>query len=186
MALTSLWRRKRTSKDIEIPFDQEDFEVFSKTKDESIVLGINIGMDIETRSRNFYQSVMRKISPDRRIMLTFLANEELNHPKTLLSLKLALQKNNAWLELNEKQQSRITMPRIYEGKGGVPFIAEDANDDEIILAATRAEKRTEEFYDRIGEKVKNPKAKAFFNILARFERSHYSILRNMLKASSAK
>ena len=164
----------------EIQFNIEDFEEFTKTRDENIVLGINIGMEIEVKSRNFYQSMVRKLPSDKKFILKLLANEELDHIKTLLTFKTALQKNDKWIELRPKQQRRIRIPRLYGGKGSVPFIAEDASDLDIILAAMKAEKRTEQFYKRIEKKVRAVKAKSLFNFMAKFERGHYNLLKNVL------
>lgn len=72
------------------------------------------------------------------------------------------------------------MPKLYEGKGSVPFIEENASDTDVILSAMRAEKRTEEFYKRIEEKVRHLKAKTFFNLLTKFERKHYDLLKGVL------
>jgi rubrerythrin len=170
------------SEAIGIAFTPEDFAAFAKTRDETIVLGINIGLEIEGRSRSFYQSILRKMPPETTFLLKFLANEELDHVKTLLTFKTALQNNGRWIELSPKQARRIRIPRLYEGKGGVPFIETDASARDIVLASMRAEKRTEQFYKRVEKKVRDPKAKAFFNFLATFERGHYTLLKGVLEA----
>jgi hypothetical protein len=64
------------SEAIEIAFTPEDFAAFATTRDETIVLGINIGLEIEGRSRSFYQSILRKMPPETSFILKFLANEE--------------------------------------------------------------------------------------------------------------
>jgi len=168
---------------VETPFTPEDFDEFSRRRDENIVLGINIGMEIEVRSRNFYQSVEKKLPTDKKILLKFLANEELDHLQTLIAFRSALQKNDSWIQLNEKQLRKIKTPKLYEGKGSVPFIEKNASDTDIILSAMRAEKRTEEFYKRIEEKVRYLKAKMFFDLLARFERKHYDLLTTVLTST---
>jgi rubrerythrin len=172
------------SEAIGIAFTPEDFAAFAKTRDETIVLGINIGLEIEGRSRSFYQSILRNMPPETTFVLKFLANEELDHIKTLLTFKTALQNNDRWIELSPKQARRIRIPRLYEGKGGVPFIEADATARDIVLASMRAEKRTEQFYKRVEKKVRDPKAKAFFNFLAKFERGHYTLLKGVLETVS--
>jgi rubrerythrin len=112
-----------------------------------------------------------------------LANEELDHFKTLLTFKTALQNNGKWLDLTPKQSKRIRMPRLYEGKGSVPLINSQASDLDILVAAMRAEKRTEQFYTRISKKVRDPKTKSFFTFLAKFERGHYNLLKTLLETS---
>jgi rubrerythrin len=165
-------------------FIPEDFSVFAKSCDETIVLGINIGLEIEGRSRSFYQSIQKNLPPVTTFILKFLANEELDHIKTLLTFKTALQNNDRWIELSPKQSRRFRIPRLYEGKGGVPFIEEDASAQDIVLASMRAEKRTEQFYKRVEKKVRDPKVKMFFDFLAKFERGHYALLKGMLETVS--
>ena len=165
-------------------FTPEDFSAFAKTRDEVIVLGINIGLEIEGRSRSFYQSILKNLPLVTTFILKFLANEELDHIKTLLTFKTALQNNDRWIELNPKQASRIRIPHLYEGKGGVPFIEAHASARDIVLASMRAEKRTEQFYKRVEKKVRDSKAKAFFDFLAKFERGHYALLKGVLETLS--
>lgn len=167
--------------DTETPFSVEDFMVYAQTKDEYIVLGVNLGLDIETQSRLFYQNMSRKLAPDKRFILKFLANEELEHLKTLLMFKTALQKNDNWIDLTPKQLTKIRKPKLYEGKGSIPLIKETDNETDILLAAMRAEKSGEQFYKRVGIKVKDPQAKSFFDLLSKFERSHYTLLKSLLQ-----
>ena len=164
----------------ETPFTVEDFMVYAQTKDEHIVLGVTLGLDIETQSRLFYQNMGRKLAHDKRFILKFLANEELEHLKTLLMFKTALQKNDNWIDLTKKQRSKIRNPNLYEGKGSIPLIKETDNEIDILLAAMRAEKRGEQFYKRVGTKVKDPQATSFFELLSKFERGHYTLLKSLL------
>jgi rubrerythrin len=166
--------------DQKTPFTADDFTFFANSKDESIVQGINIGIALETQSRQFYQSIARKMSPDSQFILKFLANEELDHLKTLLAFKKALQNNDKWIDLTQKQLNRVRKPKLYEGKGSIPLIDEIDNEVDILLAAMRAEKRGEQFYKRIGQKVKDQRAQSFFNFLSKFERGHYLLLKNLL------
>jgi rubrerythrin len=169
------------SDEVGLAFTPDDFKEFATTQDETIVLGITIGLELEGQSRSFYQSLLRKLPPDTAFILKLLANEELDHLKTLLAFKTALQKNDRWMNLNPQQARRIRRPRLYEGKGGVPFIEADASAQDIVLASMRAEKRTEQFYKRVAQKARDPRAKAFFAVLANFERGHYALLKGVLE-----
>jgi rubrerythrin len=111
-------------------------------------------------------------------MLKFLANEELNHLKILLDLKTALQKSGTWIDL-EKHRT-VRMPNVYSGMESPTSIREDSEDADIVLEAIRAEKRTEDFYCRIRDKLPDEKGKAFFNMMSKFERGHYALLRSLL------
>ena len=95
------------SEAVGIAFTPEDFTAFAKTRDEVIVLGINIGLEIEGRSRSFYQSILKNLPPVTTFILKFLANEELDHIKTLLTFKTALQNNDRWIELNPKHDKTV-------------------------------------------------------------------------------
>ena len=167
----------------ETPFTAEDFKLYARIKDENIVLGINIGIELEIQSRNFYQSITRKMSKDKQFILKFLANEELDHLKTLLAFKTALQNNKKWIDLTQNQLTKIKKPKLYEGKGSIPLIKETDNDTNILLTAMRAEKRGEQFYKRVGIKVKDQRVRSFFDFLSKFERGHYTLLKNLLQRS---
>jgi rubrerythrin len=169
--------------EINTPFTAEDFTLFAKTKDEHIVRGINIGIDMETQSRKFYLSITRNIPQDKRFILKFLANEELDHLKTLIAFKTALQNNDKWIDLTQKQLKKIRKPKLFEGKGSIPLIKATDNDTDILLAAMRAEKRGEQFYKRIGQKVPDQRAQSFFDFLSKFERGHYNLLKSLLPKS---
>jgi rubrerythrin len=166
--------------DATTPFTPNDFADLTRTVDPNVVLGLTLGMEIETRSRSYYQSVAQKMSTDKRLILKFLANEELDHYKTLLTFKTALQQQSSWIELNPQQRRRFRLPRLYMGKRSPPFIPDDAAETDIILAAMNAEKRAEQFYLRVGAKVKEAKTQVFFKALARFERGHYNVLKGLL------
>lgn len=162
------------------PVTSDDFATFAAIADPNIVLGLTLGMEIETRSRSYYQSVAQEVPVDKRLILKFLANEELDHYKTLRAFQTALQQQNNWIELTPQQRRRFRLPRLYMGKRSPPFIPDDAAETDIILAAMNAEKRTEQFYLRVGAKVKDPKTQHFFKALARFERGHYAVLKGLL------
>jgi rubrerythrin len=175
--------KRKMVENIETPFRAIDFIQFANTKDENIIIGINIGIEIETQSRNFYQSIARNMSQDKRFILKFLANEELEHIKILIAFKTALQNNGKWIDLNQKQLKKIRKPKLYEGKSSIPLIRETDKDTDILLAAMRAEKRGEQFYKRVGKKVKDKRATSFFDFLSKFERGHYTLLKNLLQTS---
>ncbi len=158
----------------------DDFAPFTHVVDPNIVLGLTLGMEVETRSRSYYQSAAQKLPEDKRLILKFLANEELDHYKTLLAFKTALQQQNSWIELNPQQRRRFRLPRLFVGKRSPPYFPDDASDADIILASMTAEKKAEQFYLRVGAKVKEAKAQLFFKALARFERGHYTVLKGLL------
>jgi rubrerythrin len=162
------------------PVTSDDFSTFAQITDPNLVLGLALGMEIETRSRSYYQSVAQHMAADKRLILKFLANEELDHYKTLRAFQTALQQQNNWVELTPQQRRRFRLPRLYLGKRSPPFIPDDATETDIILAAMNAEKKAEQFYLRVGSKVKDVKTQLFFKALARFERGHYNVLKGLL------
>lgn len=166
--------------DFPSPLTSDDFANFTAITDPNIVLGLTLGMEIETRSRSYYQSVAQAMPTDKSLILKFLANEELDHYKTLRAFQKALQQQNKWIELTPQQRRRFRLPRLYMGKRSPPFIVKDATETDIILAAMNAEKRAEQFYLRVGAKVKDTNAQLFFKALARFERGHYHVLKGLL------
>jgi len=72
-------------------------------------------------------------------------------------------------------------PRLFEGKQTEPRIEATSSDKDTLLAAMSAERESEEYYRRMSEKIKDLKGKDFFQTLAKFERTHYETIRELLK-----
>lgn len=171
--------------EVKIRVIEETFSMFDeylRSKDLNIVRGLTIAIELEIKSRNYYQAKSIEIkSPAEKMLLQFLANEELMHLKVLENVKRNLEKNNRWIDIKEISPGEMGKPHLYEGKWTEPRIEIDPTDEDILLAALSAERKSEEYYHRMSDKVKDKKGKNFFETLARFEKTHYETIKEFLK-----
>lgn len=158
------------------------FDEYLKSKDLNIVRGLNIAIELEIKSRNYYQTKSIEMKNlNGKIILDFLANEELSHLKALERVKRNLEASNKWIEIKGISPREMGKPRLFEGKQTEPRIKGTSSDRDILLAAMSAERKSEEYYRRMSEKIKDVKGKGFFETLAKFERRHYETIREFLK-----
>lgn len=157
------------------------FDEYLKSKDLNIVRGLTIAIELEMKSRQYYQSKMNEIKNQTgRSLLSFLANEELAHLKILEDVKQKMEGNKKWIEIKEINPREIPKPRLFDGKQTEPRIEFASNDRDILLAAMNAERKSEEYYARMSSRTKDLKGKGFFETLARFEKDHYDTIRGFL------
>lgn len=158
------------------------FDEYLKSKDLNIVRGLNIAIELEMKSRNYYQAKSDEMKNlNGKMLLKFLANEELSHLKVLEHVKRKLETGNKWIEIKEISPREMGKPRLFEGKQTEPRIEATSSDKDTLLAAMSAERKSEEYYRRMSEKIKDVKGKDFFQTLAKFERTHYETIRELLK-----
>jgi rubrerythrin len=77
--------------------------------------------------------------------------------------------------------SEMAKPRLFEGKQTEPRIKASSSDNDILLAAMTAERKSEEYYNKMSERIKDSKGKTFFKTLAEFEKVHYNTIRELIK-----
>lgn len=160
------------------------FDEYLKSKDLNIVRGLTIAIELEMKSRYYYQAKSNDMrSQTGKMLLNFLANEELSHLNILENVKRNLEANNKWIETREISRREMAKPRLFEGKQTEPRMDSTSADKDILLAAMSAERRSEEYYLRMSEKVRDLKGKSFFEALAKFERRHYETIRGFLNRS---
>lgn len=158
------------------------FDKYLKSKDLNIVRGLTVAIELEMKSRSYYQAKSNEMNNlNGKTLLHFLANEELSHLKMLEHVKRRLEAGDKWLALSEIKPREMGKPRLFEGKQTEPRIKATSTDKDILLAAMSAERKSEEYYSRMSEKIKDTKGKSFFQSLARFERTHYETLKELLK-----
>ena len=158
------------------------FDEYLKSKDLNIVRGLNIAIELEIKSRNYYQAKSNEMKNlNGKMLLSFLANEELSHLKVLERVKRKLQTGNKWIDIKEISPREMGKPRLFEGKQTEPRIEASSSDRDTLLAAMSAERRSEEYYRKMSEKIKDAKGKNFFQTLAKFERTHYETIKELIK-----
>ena len=144
---------------------------------ENIIKGLTIGIDLETRGKSFY---LAKYDQLKRELFHYLADEELKHLKALEDVKEIIERRGQWVEVREMQLKLFGRPKLFKGEQTEPRITEESSYRDILLAALSVERKSEEFYNRMTEKVKDDDAKKFFTALASLERQHFETLRELL------
>jgi rubrerythrin len=158
------------------------FDGYLQSKELNIVRGLSIAMELEIKSRTYYQTKSSDIkSQTGKALLRFLANEELSHIKIVERAIKNLKANNKWIEIKEIKPSEMAKPRLFEGKQTEPRIETSSSDKDLLLAAMTAERKSEEYYQRMAEGINDIKGKTFFETLAEFEKTHYNTIRELLE-----
>jgi rubrerythrin len=130
------------------------FDQYLKLKSLNIIKALNIGVELEVKSRAFYQAKSNEVKNQSGIIvLNFLANEELVHLKALRRVKKNLETNNKWMKIDEDDLRTLPIPKLFEGKQTEPRIVTSSSDKEIMFAAMDVEKKSQEFYLRMAEKI---------------------------------
>lgn len=158
------------------------FDEYLQSKDLNIVRGLTIAIELEVKSRNYYLSKFNEMENlNGKTLLRFLADEELAHLRILERVKRNLEANKKWIDLKKIDAKEMGKPRLFEGMLTEPIIKVTSSDEDLLLAAMSAERKSEEYYARMAGKVSDEKGKGFFQTLAKFERRHYELIRALLK-----
>jgi rubrerythrin len=158
------------------------FDEYFQSKELNIVRGLTIAMELEIKSRTYYQTKSNEIENQTgKALLLFLANEELSHMKIVERAINNLKANNKWIDIKMIKPSELAKPRLFEGKQTEPRIKASSSDNDILLAAMTAERKSEEYYNKMSERIKDSKGKTFFKTLAEFEKVHYNTIRELIK-----
>jgi len=147
------------------------------SNNENIIKGITIGIELETKGRDFY---LEKHNQFRIELFQFLADEELRHLRALENVKEIIEGRGRWVEVREVQLKQFGRPDLFKDELTEPRITEDSSCRDTLLAARSVERRSKEFYDRMSEKVKDDDAKKFFKALADFEMQHFEMIGRLL------
>ena len=160
------------------------FEEFFGSKSLDVVKGVEIGMELERKSIEYYSGKARKIeNKELAELLRFIAKEESNHLKQLESLRRSLAKNKMWI--SAEKLGKPKGPELYS-EGVSPMISEDSGDVGIMLGAIRAEEEAREFYEEFSRRIKDENGRKFFQRLVEFEQSHYDLFDGILRASEVR
>jgi rubrerythrin len=147
------------------------------SSNENIMKGVTIGIELETKGRDFY---LEKYNQLKIELFQFLADEELRHLRALENVKEIIDGRGQWVEVKEVQLKQFGRPNLFKDKLTEPRITEESSCRDTLLAARSVERRSKEFYDRMSEKVKDEDAKKFFTALASFEMQHFEMIDKLL------
>lgn len=157
------------------------FEEFFSSESINIAKGIEIGIELEKKSINFYNEKSKiMLSAAGATLIKFIASEEVNHLKQLTALKETFAKRKGWV--SAEKLGKPEGPKLFE-KGFEPKVDETSEDATILLAAARTEIEARDFYTKFSEKIDDPVGKKFFQRLAEFEQSHFDLFDGILEAS---
>ena len=160
------------------------FEEFFGLGSIDIAKGVEIAIDLEKKSIDYYTEKSKKMeSKDVASLLRFIAKEETTHLKELETLKQNLAKKKGWISADKLGEPQG--PKLYE-ESGSPAVREDSGDVGILLGAARAEREARDFYEEFSRTIKDEKGRKFFQKLAEFEQTHYDLFDGILKASEVR
>ena len=151
-------------------------EYFASQNDD-IIKGLTIAIELETKGRSFYLAKYHEL---KREVFNFLADDELQHLKALENVKEIIERRGQWVEVREVQLRNLGRPKLFDRGQTETRISDESSNRGILLAALSVERKSEEFYNRMMEKVEDDDAKKFFAALASLERRHFEIIRNQL------
>ena len=144
---------------------------------ENIIKGITIGIELETKGGNFYLAAYKQFNQE---LFHFLAEEELEHLKALERVQEIIENNKQWIEVREVQLKLFGRPKLFQGEQTEPRITSKSSYMDSVLAALSVERKSEDFYKSMTDKVKDEDAKTFFTALSGFERQHFETLHALL------
>jgi rubrerythrin len=158
------------------------FDAYFRSKELNIVRGLTIAMELEIKSRTYYQTKSNEMENQTgKALLLFLANEELSHMKIVEKAINNLKANNKWINIKTIKPYEMAKLHLFEGKHTEPRIKASSSDNDILLAAMTAERKSVEYYNKMSERIKDAKGKTFFKTLAEFEKIHYNTIRELMK-----
>lgn len=137
---------------------------------------IALAIEREKEARDFYLEKSTEMeNPKFKELYEYLANEEVKHIGYLE-------------EYRDKKELPVISTEIPSGQSFTPEfdIAQTKvgeatlGDAGILLAALRHERKSEDFYSELANKVEEDTQKLFFTMLARYERSHYELIDSYL------
>jgi rubrerythrin len=152
--------------------------------EQEILTGIELAIKLEQEAQGFYRS--RAESVESHVIkkaFEFLAAQEKGHEEALLELKSGLAEKGE-LPVTQGTVSGLAAPAMSQFFEGEAEKQKHINEGEVsmLLWAMRAERRAEELYKELSEKVTGNEEKRFFASLAEFERGHYNLLDQMIEA----
>jgi rubrerythrin len=150
-------------------------------KQEERVNALEVALDNEMREREFYLKLAERTkNPQGQAMFQQIADEELEHHAMLKKLHETWMKQEKWPDTLplEVKQTRVkdVLKDLVQKADKLP--ERDEDDLKAIKTAIDFEAKGAEYYAKLRDAVSDPKEKAFFDLLARTERSHYLSLKD--------
>jgi rubrerythrin len=138
---------------------------------------IALAIEREKEARGFYlQKATSMDNPKFKELYEYLAGEEAKHIGYLEKYrdKKELPAISTNVPSGQSFTPEFDKARI---KGGEITLG----DAEIILAAMRHERKSEDFYSELAKRAEDENQRGFFEMLSRYERGHYEVLDSYLE-----
>jgi erythrin-vacuolar iron transport family protein len=139
---------------------------------------VALAIEREKEARDFYLEKSAEMENLKfKELYEYLANEEVKHLRYLEEYR---DKKELPEITTEVPSGQSFTPEFDRGrtKGGEVTLG----DAGILVAALRHERKSEDFYSELANKVEEEDQKMFFRMLARYERGHYEVIDSYLDA----
>lgn len=137
---------------------------------------VALAIEREKEARNFYLEKSTEMeNPKFKELYEHLANEEVKHLGYLEGYR---DKKELPVITTEIPSGQSFTPEFDTARTKVGEIT--LGDAGILLAALRHERKSEDFYSEMANKVEDSDQKMFFTMLARYERGHYEVIDSYL------
>ncbi len=139
---------------------------------------VALAIEREKEARDFYLEKSTEMeNPKFKELYEYLADEEVKHLRYLEEYR---DKKELPVITTEIPSGQSFTPEFDRGrtKGGEVTLG----DAGILVAALRHERKSEDFYSELANKVEEEDQKMFFRMLARYERGHYEVIDSYLDA----
>ena len=144
----------------------------------SIEEAIALAIEREIEARDFYLSKMASMdNPKFRELYEELADEEKKHIGYLENYRAKKELPVVSTEIPSGQSFTPEFDKA-RTKGGEITLG----DAEILLAAMRHERKSEDFYSELAKRAADDTQKSFFEMLAKYERVHYELIDSYFEA----
>jgi rubrerythrin len=142
---------------------------------------LEVALHNEMKERAFYlKHAQRTKNPIGKAMFQQIGDEELEHYERLKQLQQRWEKNEKWPETVplkvEETLVRDVLKDLIKQVDQIP--EEDADDLGAVRTAIDFEAKGVKYYSELRDAVSDPREKAFFDLLSRFENEHYLSLKD--------
>ena len=142
---------------------------------------LEVALNNEMKERAFYlKHAQRTKNPIGKTMFQQIGDEELEHYERLKQLQQRWEKNEKWPETVplqvEETLVRDVLKDLIKQVDQIP--EENADDLGAVRTAIEFEAKGVKYYAELRDGVSDPREKAFFDLLSRFENEHYLSLKD--------
>jgi rubrerythrin len=140
-------------------------------------------MENERQGEAFYQDLLEHVDdPAGREVFQTLADEEVEHVRVLQAEYEAIQRDHAWMALNEARTCEPLTPLelFPEKMDSVLAVAPKIKDEDALKMAMGFEEKGYNSYCKSAQETSDPEGKKVFEFLAKQENAHFVFLQKTL------